>query len=57
MTLLLSRKAKWRNKKNNHKPKASVPGKKNKDFNKKGEKNKHYDDSLPSGKGTGLTRR
>ena len=45
------------NKKNNHKPKASIPGKSNKDFNKKGKKNKHYDSSLPSGKGTGPTRR
>ena len=42
------------NKRKNHKPQPSIPGKKNKHFNKKGKKNKHYDSSLPSGKGTGL---
>eukprot|EP01050_Picozoa_sp_SAG11_P044934 SAG11_NODE_22116_length_411_cov_688.041667_1_plen_84_part_00 len=42
------------NKKKKHKPQPSIPGKKNKDFNKKGRKNKNYDSSLPSGKGTGL---
>eukprot|EP01050_Picozoa_sp_SAG11_P020474 SAG11_NODE_3456_length_2437_cov_462.117622_2_plen_80_part_00 len=42
------------NKKNKHKPKASIKGKTNKDFNKKGRRNTHYDSKKTSGKGTGL---